>query len=147
MLPSIIEPMLAGCAAEPFDSKDHLFELKWDGIRCVAFIDNKRLRLQSRMLLDLTEQIGDVAVPHLGTRAAAGAIGLEVPAIGGLMQPRALPPDVPSTRQRGEDRRTSYAAPSRGSAPAEAHGQPIAGPQLSVCRPFRPPARPWRRPQ
>jgi len=45
--------MLASCATEPFDSKDHLFELKWDGIRCLAFVDEGQLRLQSRGLNDI----------------------------------------------------------------------------------------------
>ena len=40
--------MLAVEAKEPFDSDDHLFEIKWDGIRCLAFIEAGRVRLQSR---------------------------------------------------------------------------------------------------
>jgi ATP-dependent DNA ligase len=26
--------------AKPFDSPDHIFELKHDGFRCIAYIDN-----------------------------------------------------------------------------------------------------------
>ncbi len=50
-----IKPMLA-VKGEPFDSKEHLFEIKWDGTRCVSFIDvkNRKLRLQNRRLLDIT---------------------------------------------------------------------------------------------
>jgi len=46
--------MLARLTRQPFDSPDHLFELKWDGIRTLAFIDGGKLRLQSRDLKDLT---------------------------------------------------------------------------------------------
>ncbi|MBO8182184.1 MAG: DNA ligase [Archaeoglobus sp.] len=51
----IVRPMLAE-KAEPFDSADHIFEIKWDGTRCISFIDveNKKLRLQNRRLLDIT---------------------------------------------------------------------------------------------
>jgi bifunctional non-homologous end joining protein LigD len=37
-LPQFIPPMLAK-PGTPFDSKDHLFEIKWDGTRTLAFID------------------------------------------------------------------------------------------------------------
>jgi bifunctional non-homologous end joining protein LigD len=46
--PSTLRPMLATLVAEPFDSPRHLFEVKWDGMRVVAFIENGRVRLQSR---------------------------------------------------------------------------------------------------
>lgn len=36
-----ISPMLIGASGAPFDSKDHLFELKFDGIRCLAYLDPK----------------------------------------------------------------------------------------------------------
>ncbi len=41
-------------SSSPFDSADHFFELKWDGTRCIAFVDRKNLRLQNRRLLDIT---------------------------------------------------------------------------------------------
>ena len=34
-----ISPMLIGTSGTPFDSEDHLFELKFDGIRCLAYLD------------------------------------------------------------------------------------------------------------
>jgi len=54
---AIIRPMLAE-KAEPFDSADYIFEIKWDGTRCIAFVDTqkKRLRLQNRRLLDITHR-------------------------------------------------------------------------------------------
>jgi DNA ligase D-like protein (predicted ligase) len=47
-----IKPMLAHIA-DPFDSEDFIFELKFDGYRTLAFIGDK-LRLQNRRLLDIT---------------------------------------------------------------------------------------------
>jgi DNA ligase D-like protein (predicted ligase) len=49
-----IKPMLAQIA-DPFDSEDFIFELKFDGYRTLAFIDEK-LRLQSRRLLNITNR-------------------------------------------------------------------------------------------
>jgi bifunctional non-homologous end joining protein LigD len=49
----IIKPMLAK-SSTPFDSQKHVFELKWDGSRCIAFVDRKNVRLQNRRLLDIT---------------------------------------------------------------------------------------------
>ncbi len=43
-LPGFVRPMLAQ-AGQPFDSDDHLFEIKWDGARCLAVIERQRLRL------------------------------------------------------------------------------------------------------
>lgn len=53
--------MLAQAAKEPFDSEDFLFEIKWDGIRCVAFIQDRKVRLQSRELVDITASFPELA--------------------------------------------------------------------------------------
>lgn len=46
--------MLATAIDEPFDSPEWLFEIKWDGYRAIAFIENGNLRLVSRNQNDLT---------------------------------------------------------------------------------------------
>ena len=61
MLPSSLKPMLAAKAQGPFDSEQHLFEVKWDGIRCLAFVQKGRVRLQSRHLTELTLQWPELA--------------------------------------------------------------------------------------
>jgi len=46
-----ISPMLISEMVDPFDSADYIYEIKWDGIRCVSFLStetdmrNKRNRL------------------------------------------------------------------------------------------------------
>jgi DNA ligase D-like protein (predicted ligase) len=52
MLPENFQPMLASLA-EPFDSNDYTYEIKWDGYRCLAFLDS-HTRLLSRNQKDLT---------------------------------------------------------------------------------------------
>ncbi|MGD8399674.1 MAG: non-homologous end-joining DNA ligase [Bacillota bacterium] len=61
-LPQQLRPMLA-VAADPFDAPDYLFEVKWDGWRCLAFLDGKT-RLQSRNLRDLTPAFPDLQAIH-----------------------------------------------------------------------------------
>ena len=60
-LPRFIKPMLAQAVPRPFDSDRYRFEVKWDGIRCLAFIEEGRIRLQSRQLLDMTGQFPELA--------------------------------------------------------------------------------------
>jgi DNA ligase D-like protein (predicted ligase) len=48
-----IQPMLA-VAGEPFDSDHHLYEVKWDGVRCLAAVELGRVRLWGRALADYT---------------------------------------------------------------------------------------------
>ena len=49
-----ISPMLLNEVKEPFDNEDCIYELKLDGIRCVAYIEPKSLTLQNKRFKDLT---------------------------------------------------------------------------------------------
>ena len=60
MLDAKIAPMLA-YSSKPFDSPNHIFEIKWDGARCLLFIRDRKIRLQSRRLLDITARYPDLA--------------------------------------------------------------------------------------
>lgn len=62
MLPETIKPMLAETAEKPFDSRDHLFEIKWDGIRCIAFVREGKVHLQNRKLSSMTERYPELQV-------------------------------------------------------------------------------------
>lgn len=53
-MPAAIHPMLAETIDKPFDGAEWLFEIKWDGYRAVAFIENGQTRLVSRNQNDLT---------------------------------------------------------------------------------------------
>ena len=52
-LPDFIPPMLAR-PGQPFDSEEHLFEIKWDGTRAQARIEGGRARLTNRRRRGLT---------------------------------------------------------------------------------------------
>lgn len=55
----LLRPMLA-VSSEPFDSAAYLFEVKWDGYRCLAYLDQDTV-LRSRNLLDLTGKFPELA--------------------------------------------------------------------------------------
>ncbi|MDI6820385.1 MAG: non-homologous end-joining DNA ligase [Candidatus Hodarchaeaceae archaeon] len=55
-----IRPMLAHIA-DPFDSEDFWFEVKWDGSRTLAFVSEK-LRLQNRRLLNITSRYPELTL-------------------------------------------------------------------------------------
>ena len=59
-MPPVLQPMLATAAQGPFDSNDWLFEVKWDGVRCLAFVERGTVRLQSRQLLDMSAQFPEL---------------------------------------------------------------------------------------
>ncbi len=47
-------PMLLQEIPKPFNSKDYLYELKFDGIRAVIFVNKREIKIQSRNQQDLT---------------------------------------------------------------------------------------------
>ncbi|MGO9649062.1 MAG: non-homologous end-joining DNA ligase [Terriglobales bacterium] len=59
-MPAAITPMLATPVEKPFDDPEWLFEIKWDGYRAVAFIENGKVRLVSRNQNDLTGQYSEL---------------------------------------------------------------------------------------
>ena len=48
-----ISPMLLNEVKEPFDDKDYLYELKLDGIRCIAYL-GKDVVLQNKRFKDVS---------------------------------------------------------------------------------------------
>jgi bifunctional non-homologous end joining protein LigD len=56
-----IKPMLA-FKSKPFSSDDFIYEIKWDGTRCIAFVDveRKRLRMQNRRLMEISHRYPEI---------------------------------------------------------------------------------------
>jgi bifunctional non-homologous end joining protein LigD len=59
-MPTVVHPMLAMSDEKPFDNPDWLFEIKWDGYRALAFIEDGKVRLVSRNQNDLTSQFSEL---------------------------------------------------------------------------------------
>jgi len=80
-MPTVIHPMLATPADKAFDDPDWLFEIKWDGYRAVAFIEDERVRLVSRSQNDLTAQFSELGGLPQSVRARRAILDGEIVAL------------------------------------------------------------------
>ena len=71
-MPEELVPMMAKAGGLPSDQDRWAFEIKWDGVRAVAFCSGGRLRLVSRSGRDITAQYPEVRglAERLGAREA-----------------------------------------------------------------------------
>lgn len=56
-----IKPMLIGDSQEAFDSSEHIFELKLDGIRCIAYLDEEGVELRNKRNVKMLPKIPELA--------------------------------------------------------------------------------------
>jgi bifunctional non-homologous end joining protein LigD len=71
-MPEHVVPMLARLGELPPDQHNWAFDVKWDGVRAIAYIQPGRLRLESRNLNDITETYPELRglLRDLGMREA-----------------------------------------------------------------------------
>src|SRR4051794_12590509 len=67
-MPHNVPPMLASIGRMPTDESAWTFEVKWDGVRAVAYVADGELKLESRNLRDITPRYPELA-------GLAGALG------------------------------------------------------------------------
>jgi bifunctional non-homologous end joining protein LigD len=77
-LPATLEPMSATLAEKPPRGDEWLFEVKWDGVRAIAFIEAEEVRLQSRSGLRCERQYPELAVIHHQVAAAQAILDGEI---------------------------------------------------------------------
>ncbi len=65
-------------SSPPIDSEDYLYELKWDGTRCIAFVEEGRVRLQNRRLLDITRRYPEFRDLPASLRASSAILDGEI---------------------------------------------------------------------
>ena len=64
-MPAAIEPMLATLVDKPPRGEEWLYEVKWDGVRAIAYLDHEEVRITSRSGLRCERQYPELAiVPH-----------------------------------------------------------------------------------
>jgi bifunctional non-homologous end joining protein LigD len=64
-MPAALEPMLATLVDQPPRGAEWLYEVKWDGIRAIAFLEREEVRVTSRSGLRCERQYPELAVmPH-----------------------------------------------------------------------------------
>ena len=71
-MPERIVPMLADAGQLPADESRYSFEVKWDGVRAIAYCKPGRIRLESRNLNEITDAYPEVRgiLSDLGMREA-----------------------------------------------------------------------------
>ncbi len=77
-LPERIEPMKATLAKLPADDNGWAYEIKWDGVRAIAYCPPGHLRLESRSLRDLTRQYPEIGRISLELRGRAAVLDGEL---------------------------------------------------------------------
>lgn len=67
-MPHDVKPMLATLTDKAFDHKDWIFEIKWDGYRAIAEVEEGKVELYSRNLLSFNEDYPSIvkALKELG---------------------------------------------------------------------------------
>jgi bifunctional non-homologous end joining protein LigD len=80
-MPTFIPPMLATLVAAPFDHPDWQFEVKWDGFRVEAVIDDGRVRLWTRGAQDASRYFGGFLEPATWAGAKRAIVDGEVIAL------------------------------------------------------------------
>ena len=87
-MPQLVSPMLAHTAEKPFDSESHFFEIKWDGIRCLALIKpGGQLVLQSRNFREITPYFPELADLPQSCRSTAAIFDGELVVLNSQYKP------------------------------------------------------------
>lgn len=73
--------MLAESIEQPFDGAEWLFEIKWDGYRAIAFIENGKVRLVSRNQNELTGRYPELKDTPQFVKAKSAILDGEVVAL------------------------------------------------------------------
>ncbi len=59
-----IKPMLIGVEGSPFDSEEYIYELKLDGERCIAYLDNNKTILKNKRNILMLPKVPELAEIH-----------------------------------------------------------------------------------
>jgi bifunctional non-homologous end joining protein LigD len=70
--------MKAAIADKPPRGDDWLFEIKWDGVRAIAFVEHEDVRLQSRSGIRCERQYPELAVIHHSIAAQSAVLDGEI---------------------------------------------------------------------
>lgn len=80
-MPHAIYPMLATLVDEPFSNDEWLFEIKWDGYRAVAFIEDGKVRLVSRNQNEFTPEFPELQALAKAVNAKQAVLDGEIVAL------------------------------------------------------------------
>jgi bifunctional non-homologous end joining protein LigD len=80
-MPSHVEPMLATLGEHPFSDPNWLFEIKWDGVRALARIEDGASTLRSRNGADITKRYPELAFLPQAFAASQAIVDGEIVAL------------------------------------------------------------------
>jgi bifunctional non-homologous end joining protein LigD len=80
-MPERIKPMLATLGSLPEDEHGWAYEIKWDGVRAIAYSEPGRLRLESRNLRDITRSYPELSKLNRALSHHAAVLDGEVVAL------------------------------------------------------------------
>jgi bifunctional non-homologous end joining protein LigD len=80
-MPSHVEPMLATLGEHSFSDPNWLFEIKWDGVRALARIENGASTLRSRNGADITKRYPELAFLPQAFAASQAIVDGEIVAL------------------------------------------------------------------
>jgi bifunctional non-homologous end joining protein LigD len=78
----LLRPMQPTVISEPFDSDEHIFELKWGGVRALAFIEGPTLTLIGPNGRDITEWYPELLAFPRQVRGRTAVLDGEIVALG-----------------------------------------------------------------
>jgi len=87
-MPSKVAPMLAQLTTEAPRGSDWIYEVKWDGVRAVAFLDHGQLRLDSRKSTPIERQYPELQAMSEAIHAETAILDGEIAAIDERGRPR-----------------------------------------------------------
>ncbi|MGB9458583.1 MAG: DNA ligase D, partial [Bryobacteraceae bacterium] len=98
-MPAALEPMTATLADRPPRGSEWLFEVKWDGVRAITFIEDEEIRITSRSGMRCERQYPELAViPHQVAAARAVLDGeIAVLDVKGVSQFHLIQPRISNT--------------------------------------------------
>jgi bifunctional non-homologous end joining protein LigD len=86
-MPEHLAPMLARAGALPADDRQWAYEIKWDGVRAIAYSRPGELRLESRNLKDITVQYPELARLNRALSSHSAILDGEIVALDGDGRP------------------------------------------------------------
>ena len=116
-IPERVSVMLAYSGDAPPAGKDWLYEIKWDGVRAVCFVEDQRTRLASRKGTSIDKQYPELSVLHHYVKADSAVLDGEIAAVDdhgrpsfGHIQPRIMASDANAVAQMAKSRPVIYFA-------------------------------------
>lgn len=77
-LHSNVHPMLSEAASEPPEGPEYVYELKWDGIRAMVYLDEGTVRIVSRNQNDITDRFPELLSGDKAFRATCAVFDCEI---------------------------------------------------------------------